>query len=165
MGSESLSQSNKLVQKHEIRWRETGSWFNTDDDLADRAFRAAVEFLTETGIYCTSTNRVIHFTEDEVLDAIREAPEQVHMGEGRDARVFKQQALEGRTALNFCPGHHAPFTEELAPLVVKNMAGMNAGQTPLEAEWMLEVADATQRAGHGGGRVAREWVTYREGQR
>ena len=125
MGSESLSQSNKLVQKHEIRWRETGSWFNTDDDLADRAFRAAVEFLTETGIYCTSTNRVIHFTEDEVLDAIREAPEQVHMGEGRDARVFKQQALEGRTALNFCPGHHAPFTEELAPLVVKNMAGMN----------------------------------------
>jgi hypothetical protein len=29
----------------------------------------------------------------------------------------------------------------------RSRAKMNAGQTPLEAEWMLEVADATQRAG------------------
>ena len=35
---------------------------------------------------------------------------------------------------------------------------MNAGQTPLEAEWMVEVADATLRAGlrrEGAGRICR----------
>ena len=111
-----------LVRKYEIRRSDDGSWFNTDDGLAYRTFCAAIDFLAETGIYCITTNRVIEFSEDEVLQAIHEAPDRVLMGEGRDARVFKQHPIEGREPLNFCPGHHAPFTEELAPLVVKNFA-------------------------------------------
>ncbi len=111
-----------LVKKYEIHYPNDGSWFNMDDSLPDRAFAAAIELLAETGLWCVTTRRVVRFTKEEILQAIQEAPTQVLMGEGRDARVFKQRQIEGREPLNFCPGHHTPFTEDLADLVVKNFA-------------------------------------------
>ena len=41
----------------------------------------------------------------------------------------------------------APLNGASLYAVRRSRAKMNAGQTPLEAEWMLEVAEATQRAG------------------
>jgi len=118
---------NELTGKYEMEYPNDGSFFNTDDELADRAFRAALEFLVETGVYCTSTGRVLAFTQQEVDAAIREIPAEITVGEGRDARVIKQRRIEEREAINQCPGHHAPWTEELAPLVVKNFAQIPSG--------------------------------------
>jgi len=73
-------------------------------------------------VYCITTDRVVEFTRKEVLDAINESPCEITVGRGKDARVMKQRKVEGKEPLNFCPGHHAPFTEEVAPLVVKNFA-------------------------------------------
>lgn len=112
----------ELVKKYEIRYPGDGQWFNHDDALVDRVFEAALEFLSTKGVYCLSTGRVVEFTREEILQAIREAPNYVIMGEGRDRRVFRQKKIEGTEPLNFCPGHHSPFTEDLAPLVVKNFA-------------------------------------------
>lgn len=111
-----------LVNKYDIHYRGDGSWFNMDETLPDRAFEAALELLTEMGLWCVTTRRVVKFTREEILQAIHEAPTQVNMGEGRDSRVFKQRQIEGREPLNFCPGHHTPFTEDLADMVVKNFA-------------------------------------------
>ena len=113
---------NELTAKYKIEYPNDGSFFNMDDKLADRAFRAALDFLVEMGVYCTTTSRVMQFSEDEVLSTIKGMPKEVTVGEGRDARVLKQRRLEEREELNHCPGHHAPFTEELAPLVVRNFA-------------------------------------------
>jgi methylamine--corrinoid protein Co-methyltransferase len=113
---------NELTEKYQLYYPGDGPVFNLDDGLADRAFRAAIDFLVETGVYCTTTGRVIRFTEDEVLSTVRAMPKEVTVGEGRDARVLKQRRLEERKELNHCPAHHAPFSEELAPLVVKNFA-------------------------------------------
>ncbi len=112
----------ELTKEYNLRPRQREEYINTDDTLADDAFRAAIDFLTDMGAYCITTNRVVKFTEEEVKQAIREAPRQVKMGEGRDARVFRQGRIEGREPLNIVPGHHAPFTEDLASLVVKNFA-------------------------------------------
>ena len=154
----------ELVSKYEIKIPESldGTWFNTDDSLADRAFQAALDLLTEVGGYCISTNRVVQFSREEITQAIREGPDHVIMGEGRDQRVFGQKKIEGTEPLNLCPGHHSPFSEDLASLVVKNFAqiprtdfieGFNFSQTdgreifglPLEAyaarrqlAWMRE---------------------------
>ena len=119
-----FAKMSQLVKKYEITLpkEKYHPWFNEDDSLVDRAFQAAVEFLTEKGVYCLSTGRVVQFSEEEVRQAIAEAPNYVLMGEGRDRRVFKQQQIDGQGPLNFCPGHHAPFTEDLASLVVKNFA-------------------------------------------
>jgi methylamine---corrinoid protein Co-methyltransferase len=112
----------ELTKRYDIRVPDMIDWFNTDDALAERAFQAGVDFLAEAGLYCVSTGRVIRFTRDEVLTAIREAPDVVEMGEGADRRAFKQHQVEGREPLNVCPGHHAPFTADLGPLVVESFA-------------------------------------------
>ncbi|NQU97363.1 MAG: monomethylamine:corrinoid methyltransferase [Chloroflexi bacterium] len=111
-----------LIEKYGIRYPENGALFNMDDGLVQRSFDAAIELLAELGVYCITTNRVARFTEQEIREAIRETPGRITIGEGRDARVLTQKAVEGTAPLNLCPGHHAPFDEELAPLVVKNFA-------------------------------------------
>ena len=114
----------ELVRKYQIRVPKEPyhSWFCQDDALVERAFQAAVDFLVEKGVYCITTGRVIQFSREEVIEAIEAAPREVAMGEGRDRRIFRQQSIEGRGPLGFCPGHHSPFTEDLGSLVVKNFA-------------------------------------------
>jgi len=112
----------ELTDKYELHYPQDGSFFNMDDDLADRAFQAAVEFLADKGAYCMSTSRVVGFAREEIATAIREIPSEIRVGTGNDARVIKQRRLGEKEALNFRPGHHAPFSEEMAPLVVKNFA-------------------------------------------
>ena len=112
----------ELAAKYEIVRPQEHTFLNTDDDLLERAFQAAVDFLVERGVYCITTGRVVKFTREEVLTAVRESPREIIVGEGRDARVMRQREVEGKEPLNFCPGHHAPFTEELGALVVKNFA-------------------------------------------
>ena len=116
------SKMTELTRRHDIQVPDDIDWFNADDGLARRAFQAGVDFLVEAGIYCVSTGRAVTFTHDEILIAIREAPNRVEMGEGADRRVFKQHRVEGAEPLNVCPGHHAPFTTDLGPLVVENFA-------------------------------------------
>lgn len=117
----------ELAKKYGIEHPGGECYFNLDDDLAERAFQAAVDFLTEMGIYCLSTGRVVQFAEGEIYTAIKEAPSRLVVGEGKDARVLTQKKVEGEELLNQCPGHHAPFSEKLAPLVVKNYAQIGGG--------------------------------------
>jgi methylamine---corrinoid protein Co-methyltransferase len=111
-----------IVQKYEIKCPSDGTFFNMDDDLVDRCFQAGIDLLQDLGIYCITTNRVLQFTKQEIREAIRDSPKEIIVGEDRDTRVLRQRAIEGREPLNLCPGHHSPFDEELAPLVVKNFA-------------------------------------------
>jgi methylamine---corrinoid protein Co-methyltransferase len=119
-----FAKMNELVRKYDIRVPKAPRhpWFNEDDSLAERAYRAALDFLVDVGVYCITTGRVVRFSREEVEREIRAAPREVWMGEGRDRRVFRQQRIEGEGPLGFCPGHHSPFTEDLASLVVKNFA-------------------------------------------
>jgi methylamine--corrinoid protein Co-methyltransferase len=113
----------ELVKEHEIRCPDDPSeWINTDDSLADAAWDAAVEFVVDAGCLCLDRERVVRFTEEEVREAIRSMQGEVVMGEGKDARVWRQHEVEGTEPLNVAPGHHAPFTEDLANTVVHNFA-------------------------------------------
>ncbi len=114
-----------LAKEHDLKVpTDVANWINTDDSLADAAWEAAVEFLVENGCLCLDSERVIKFSEDEVKDAIRSMQNEVIMGEGKDARVWKQHRVEGTEPVNIAPGHHAPFTEDLANVVVQNFASI-----------------------------------------
>ncbi len=67
---------------------------SADDDLADRLFEAAIEFVVRTGIYCDDTNRVIQFERDEIKGAVENLPEGSYFGEGRDRRLFRSRKPE-----------------------------------------------------------------------
>ncbi len=56
----------------------------SDDDLADRTYQAAVDFLAAVGVYCTDTHRIIKFTREEILAAVANARGRCIMGEGKD---------------------------------------------------------------------------------
>lgn len=113
----------ELVKKYDIpNYTKDTPFLNLDDDLTERAFHAGVDLLVEHGVYCITTGRVVEFSKAEVLEAVRESPKELVVGSGKDARVMKQRMVEGKEKLNFCPGHHSPFTQDLAPIVVKNFA-------------------------------------------
>ena len=112
----------ELVKKYDLKFPGNDCFINLDDALVERAFAAGLECLERLGICCITTKRRVRLSRDEILTAIREAPREILMGEGRDQRVWKQRKVEGRERLNVCPGHHTPYTEDLAPLVVKNFA-------------------------------------------
>ncbi len=115
----------ELTKRHGIKCpTEAETWINTDDSLADSAWEAALELVINTGCLCLDTERVIRFTEEEVREAVRAMQSEVIMGEGKDARVWKQHRVEGIEPMNIAPGHHAPFTEDLANIVVQNFASI-----------------------------------------
>lgn len=112
----------ELVKKHGIEIPEEPGFINMDDELVERAFEAAIELLEKVGVYCITTRRCVRLSRDEILTAIREAPTEILMGEGSDKKVWKQRKVEEKGKLNICPGHHSPFTEDLADLIVRNFA-------------------------------------------
>jgi methylamine--corrinoid protein Co-methyltransferase len=115
----------QLVKEYDIQCpTDTSDWMNTDDSLADAAWQAAVDFVIDMGCFCLNRERVVKFSEEEVKTAIRSMEKEVVMGAGKDARIWKQHKIEGNELLNVSPGHHAPFTEDLANLVVQNFAMM-----------------------------------------
>ena len=113
----------QLTKDYKIKCpTEPSEWINVDNTLADAAWQAAVDFVVDNGCFCLNRERVVRFTEEEVKESIRSMQKEVIMGEGKDARVWKQHKIEGNEPLNISPGHHAPFTEDLANIVVQNFA-------------------------------------------
>ncbi len=114
----------ELVKTYALTYAGPERFFNVDDGYADAAFRAAVQFLVERGVYCITSNRVITFTEDEVAAAVREAPTAVPVGEGKEARVIRKRAMEDPSPVHARLTGHRPWSEDLIPLplVVRELA-------------------------------------------
>jgi methylamine--corrinoid protein Co-methyltransferase len=83
----------EVIARHGIRW-DRNTIVNTDDDLADRVFQAAIDLLAETGAYCSDTNRVMIFSREEILRAVEQAPRQARFGEGREAKTMYGRAVD-----------------------------------------------------------------------
>jgi len=77
----------RVVKEYGIEY-DNQNPISNDDIAADNLFDAAVDFLSQTGVYCQDTNRVIQFSKQEILDAVREAPGKCFAGEGKDAGIF-----------------------------------------------------------------------------
>jgi len=83
----------RVVREYDILY-DPKDLLPSDNDLADRLFEAAIEFLVSTGVYCGLTNRIIHFNREEILEAIKNLPEGAILGEGRERRLFKSRMPE-----------------------------------------------------------------------
>ncbi len=85
----------RLVKKYDIRVTED-RFLTTDDDLCDRAWNAAIEFLASCGVYSKDTGRVIEFSEREIRELMNMAPAAVTYGEGRDEVTVYARALDDK---------------------------------------------------------------------
>jgi methylamine--corrinoid protein Co-methyltransferase len=114
----------QLAKDYKLEYSGPDLFFSVDDNYADNAFQAAVDFISSTGVYCVSTNRAIQFTEEEVREAVREAPKEITVGEGRDIRRINKREMESKSPVSIIGGGHCPWSEKLIPLphVVKGFA-------------------------------------------
>lgn len=78
----------KLKEKYGIKM-DKKVIIPTDKTLINNLFKAGFEMLVECGIYCMDTGRVIKYTAEEVLTAIKAAPSKATLGEGKDAVVLQ----------------------------------------------------------------------------
>lgn len=102
---------NDVVKAYGIQYdRETP--VPHDDDAADNLFNAAFDFMSQVGIYCQDTNRVIQFTKEEILKAVSEAPGRCFAGEGKDAGVFGMRRPDDRKIPWFHVGSGIVATSE-----------------------------------------------------
>jgi hypothetical protein len=87
----------EVVKKYEIKY-DPENPLSCDDDLADRVFKAGVELFADTGVYCVDTERIIKFTEEEILEGLAEAPRCPVFGEGNDAKALVARKPESDIA-------------------------------------------------------------------
>ncbi|UCE81271.1 MAG: monomethylamine:corrinoid methyltransferase [Methanobacteriota archaeon] len=101
--SESDYQLRRFAPKVQEKVKEYGIEYNEktpipdDGSLADDVFEAAIELLADVGAYCTSTARVISYSEEEIRRAISEAPKEIELGEGRDRRKLRGRKVGDKT--------------------------------------------------------------------
>lgn len=84
------------VREHDIRY-DPENPVPSDDSLADDIFEAGVELLLEVGGYCIDTGRVISYSESEIKEGLRNAPDAIWLGEGRDRRKLVPRRIGDRT--------------------------------------------------------------------
>ena len=112
----------ELIERFQLGYSGSDRYFNVDDEEVDRFFDAGVALLSELGVYCFTTNRVIHFDVDEVLTAARSASEELVVGEGVDRRVIRKRRLEDTKLVNFHMGGHCPWPQEKASTIMAAFA-------------------------------------------
>ena len=66
------------LKKHDLeKTCDTENPINSDDGLADRFYKAGYELALEMGVFCQDTDRIISIREEELDEAIRNAPAEV----------------------------------------------------------------------------------------
>ena len=116
--------SDRLCEKYEIVY-DPDTPVPSDDALADRVYRAAVDFAVEVGVYCPDTSRMIRFSREEVLEAVAGAPGRCVMGEGQDRYVWTPRKPDSDTQPWYHVGTGIVNTDEqIAFDLVRSYAGI-----------------------------------------
>ena len=70
---------------------------NIDDGLADEFWKAGFDLAVDVGMLCTSTDRIIKFSEEELRQSINDAQDEMPMGRGKDSfRIVTRRPSDGK---------------------------------------------------------------------
>lgn len=95
----------------------------TDDDAADRLYRAGLDLLADMGVYNQSTERRILFARDEIEEMVALAPGAVVLGSGKDAVVMQHRDVESKVPCVIHSGPTGtPCSERYHPLILQSCA-------------------------------------------
>ena len=78
----------RLVGDFELEWDKLTA-VPDNDAMLDRLFQAGLELAALSGVFCISTGRVIHFSEEEIIQAMTRMPQRLRMGTGEDALAVR----------------------------------------------------------------------------
>jgi len=105
------SRTTEKVRKYGIKC-DTENPICTDDSLADDVFKAGFELALDTGVLCLNTKRIMKIEEEELKEAVREAPSELNYGEGADKITVKARKPEGKTPPTVSSGPYGTVCSE-----------------------------------------------------
>ncbi len=112
----------ELVKKSDLKF-DPEELVPADDGLADRLWQAGLDLFLELGVYNQSTERLIKFSRDEVLDEVAAAPSAVVLGAGKDQVTERHRDIESDIP---CVMHSGPtgtpVTEGCHGLILQSCA-------------------------------------------
>ncbi len=112
----------ELVKSYGIKW-DANNLVPADDDLVDRVFQAGLQLFCEVGVYCQSTERLIRFSREEVLDILAMAPAEVKLGTGKDQVIMHHRNVEDpRRPIVHSGPTGTPASEKYHPLILLSCA-------------------------------------------
>jgi len=162
----------KLKEKYGIKM-DKKTIIPEDKELMNNLFNAGLDMLVECGVYCIDTGRVIKYTRDEVLHAVKSAPDHFVFGEGKEAIQVtprhssskKPPIIQGGPTGSPCseemflPIHQAYAQERIVDTIVDGVMQTILGKDPVPGSpWelmavrseALQVREAQMRAGRTG---------------
>ncbi|MFC1956218.1 monomethylamine:corrinoid methyltransferase [Chloroflexota bacterium] len=95
---------------------------NADDELADKFYKAGYELALEVGVFCQDTERMIELTEEEISDALINAPSELNMGKGRDQVVLRKRNPEDKLKPLSCSAMGHLVTEDVYVRLLQGIA-------------------------------------------
>ncbi len=108
----------RLVKKYKLAWNREEIVVD-DGALIDAIWQAGYEMAVELGAYSRSTERIIQLSQDEIDSGIRNMPQSIVMGEGKDARtLYARRPGDERAPLFFGGTPGTPVPEDLFMLNV-----------------------------------------------
>ena len=112
----------QIVKDYGIKF-DPNNLVPADDDLADRVFQAGLQLFCEVGVYCQSSERLIKFSRDEVLEILATGRDHVRLGSGKDEVVMYHRNVEDpRRAIMHSGPTGTPATEKYHPLILLSCA-------------------------------------------
>ncbi len=95
---------------------------NTDPDLADAFYTAGYEAALELGYLCTDTERVVAVSQEELDNALKFAPSELWVGEGKDATLLKARTPSDPYPMMCASSLGITVSEEIYPSLVTAIA-------------------------------------------
>ena len=164
--------TSRLVKEHGVTFNPDVV-LAADDQMADGLFEAGLRLALEMGMFCTDTSRIIEFSERELRQALKLAPQEMVLGQGKDARILRARRFDDghpMTVCGGCPGTplpealflpvmmsyaREPLIDLLIPGSLTRIEGMDVTTGgPLEIracrQEMIWTREALERAGRPG---------------
>jgi methylamine--corrinoid protein Co-methyltransferase len=136
----------ELIKKYDLKY-DPAKPVPTDESLAKNAYKAGLELLTEIGVLCIDTSRIIPIAEAEVKEVLRAKSNEIVVGEGVDAVKIVGRKPGDKVPPHICGGPcGGPLSTEIYSEVLQSYA-----QEPLvksiHTGSMYEVGGREIRAG------------------
>lgn len=103
----------ELVKEYDIKYARREP-IPSDRTLAKDAFEAGMRLLTEVGIFCVDTSRIISITEEEVKEMLKAKQREIIVGQGANVVRISGRKPEDKTPPHVCGGPcGGPLSEEI----------------------------------------------------
>lgn len=162
----------KIKEKYGIKI-DTTKMIPEDKTLINNLYKAGLEMLEECGVYCIDTGRVIKYTRDEILTAVKNAPRHFTFGEGQEAIHVVPRSFDSKlppviqggptgspcSEEHFMAIHQSYAQEPIVDTIVDGVLQTVMGFDPVpDSPWelmavrseLLQVREAQSRAGRTG---------------